>query len=251
MSGHSKWATIRRKKERVDAARGRIFTKLIRELTVAARAGGGDPTANIRLRGAIQAAKDANMPQANIDKAVKRGTGELPGVSYEEGTLEAYGPGGVALLIEVLTDNRNRTTAEIRHILTKNGGRMGDAGSVAWMFKQQGLITIDKGNVDEEVLMDAALEFGAEDVRAEESFYEVTAKPDAFQTVREGLRAKGVEYLEATLAKVPQNTVTPEEKDAGRILRLIGALEDHDDVQDVFSNFDAPLDLMERLMAEA
>jgi YebC/PmpR family DNA-binding regulatory protein len=251
MSGHSKWATIRRKKEKVDAARGRAFTKLIRELTVAARAGGGDTTSNIRLRSAVQAAKDSNMPQANIDKAIKRGTGELPGVNYEEGTLEAYAPGGVALLIEVLTDNRNRTTSEIRHILTKNGGRMADAGSVAWMFKQQGVITIDKDKVDEETLMDAALEFGAEDVRGEESFFEVTAKPATYESVRAGLRGKGIEYTEATLAKVPQNTVTPEDKDAIRVLKVIGSIEEHDDVQHVFSNFDAPLELMERLMSQA
>ncbi len=251
MSGHSKWATIRRKKERVDAARGRIFTKLIRELTVAARAGGGDPVSNIRLRTAIQAAKDANMPQANIDKAIKRGTGELPGVNYEEGTLEAYAPGGIALLIEILTDNRNRTTSEVRHILTKNGGRMADAGSVAWMFKQRGVITIDKGKVDEETVMDAALEFGADDVGGEASFFEVTTTTAAFEGVRDGLREKGIDYAEAQLVKVPQNTVTLEEKDAGKVVRIIGALEEHDDVQDVFSNFDAPLDLMERLMSEA
>ncbi len=250
MSGHSKWATIKRKKEKVDAARGRVFTKLIRELTVAARSGGGDPVSNIRLRTAIQAAKDSNMPQSNIEKAIKRGTGELPGVHYEEGTLEAYAPGGVALLIEVLTDNKNRTVSEVRHILTKNGGRMADAGSVSWMFKPQGLITIEKGKVDEDTVMNAALELGAEDIGGEESFFEIATAPAVFETVREGLRERGIEYTEATLAKVPQNTVTPEEKDAGRVLRIIGLIEEHDDVQDVFSNFDAPLDLMERLMSE-
>ncbi len=251
MSGHSKWATIRRKKEKVDAARGRIFTKLIRELTVAAKSGGGDLVSNIRLRTAVQAAKDANMPQANIDKAIKRGTGELPGVNYEEGTLEAYAPGGVALLIEVLTDNKNRTTSDVRHILTKNGGRMGEAGSVAWMFKQQGVITIEKDKVDEETVMDAALELGAEDVRGEASFFEVTVTPATFEAVRDGFREKGIEYAEAQLAKVPRNTVTPEEKDAAKVLKIIGAIEEHDDIQNVFSNFDAPLELMERLMSES
>lgn len=251
MSGHSKWNTIRRKKEKVDAQRGKVFTKVIRELTVAAREGGGDPQSNIRLRTAVQAAKDANMPQANIDKAIKRGTGELPGVNYEEGTLEAYAPGGVALLIEVLTDNRNRTTSEVRHILTRNSGRMADAGSVAWMFKQKGLITIDKDKADEETVMDAALEFGADDIGGEESYFEVTTVPTAFEAVRSGLREKGIEYAEATLAKVPQTTVTPEEKDAARVLKIIDALEEHDDVQHVFSNFDAPLELMERLMSES
>ena len=228
MSGHSKWATIRRKKEKVDAA----------------RAGGGDPGTNIRLRSAIQAAKDANMPQANIDKAVKRGTGELPGVNYEEGTLEGYAPGGVALLIEVLTDNRNRTTAEIRHILTKHGGRLGEAGCVAWMFEQRGLLTVEASALDEETLMDAALEFGADDIRTEDTFFEVQTRPDTFHAVREGLVGKGIEVQQATLAKVPQNTVTPEEKDAARVLKIIDAIEDHDDVQHVFSNFDAPLDMM-------
>ncbi|MCK4546517.1 MAG: YebC/PmpR family DNA-binding transcriptional regulator [Candidatus Eisenbacteria sp.] len=249
MSGHSKWNTIRRKKEKLDTQRGKIFTKLIRELTVAAREGGGDINSNVRLRSAVQIAKDSNMPQANIDKAIKKGTGELPGVDYEEAIYEGYGPGGVALLIEVLTDNRNRTTAELRHVLTKNGGRLGEAGCVAWMFEQRGLLTVDKDKVDEETLMDTVLDLGADDVRTEESFYEVSSAPEFFETIRNGLKEKGIDYAEATLAKVPQNTVTPENKEAGRLLKLIGVIEEHDDVQHVFSNFDAPLELMERLMS--
>lgn len=251
MSGHSKWNTIRRKKEKVDAQRGRVFTKVIRELTVAARWGGGDVNSNPRLRNAVQLAKDVNMPQANIEKAIKKGTGELPGVSYEEAMYEGYGPGGVALLVEALTDNRNRTTSDIRHIMTKHNGRLGEVGCVAWMFDSKGLITVDREKADEDQLMDLALEYGADDVKAEEGYYEITSAPDAFERIREALRERGIEYTEATQAKIPQNTVTPEEKDAGRVLRLIEALEEHDDVQHVYSNFDASLDLMERLMSEA
>jgi YebC/PmpR family DNA-binding regulatory protein len=245
VSGHSKWATIRRKKEKVDAARGRVFTRLIRELQIAAREGGSDETSNARLRTAIAAAKASNMPAANIEKAIKRGTGELPGVTYEQVSYECYGPGGVALLIEVTTDNRNRTVSEIRHILTKRNGSMGETGSVNWMFERKGTIAISKEGVDEDELMMAALEAGADDVVAEDSEYTVYTTPESLEDVREALE-KNYQIQSAESSMIPQSTVKVEGGNASMLLNLLEDLEEHDDVQHVYANFDIDDALLER-----
>ena len=250
MSGHSKWSTIKRKKGKADAQRGRLFTKLIREITVAAKDGGGDPNANPRLRTAIDSAKAANMPTANIDKAVKRGTGELPGVSYEEYAYEGYGPQGVAIMVETLTDNKNRTTSEIRHILSKHGGHLGEVGCVSWMFHQQGSIIVDRGRVEEDEVMSLALEAGAEDVRDEQDFFEVVTAPSDLDRVKRAFDKKGVAYSSAQLTRNPQTYVKVEGKHATQILRIMDALEDHDDVQKVYANFDVPDEVMEELTRE-
>jgi YebC/PmpR family DNA-binding regulatory protein len=250
MSGHSKWASIKHKKGKLDAQRGRTFTKLIREITVAARAGGGDPEKNPRLRTAIAAGKAANMPADNIKKAVQKGTGELPGVTYDELTYEAYGPGGVAMLIQVMTDNKNRSVAEIRHLLAKHNGNMGEAGSVGWMFEKQGFIQIDSEGIDEDSLMELALEAGATDVKREESTYDVYTEAANLDTVREAVAQKGIEISSAELAMIPQNTINLDEKQAGQMLKLMEALEDHDDVQKVYANFDIDDALIEKLSAE-
>ncbi len=250
MSGHSKWSTIKRKKGKVDQERGKLFTKLIRELVVAARAGGGDPEANPRLRTAIENARANNMPQANIDKAIRRGTGELPGVHYEEHTLEGYGPQGVAILLEALTDNKNRTTSEIRHILSKHGGHLGEVGCVSWMFDLKGSIVVDKEKITEDELMAAALEAGAEDVRDENMYYEVVTAPADLEKVKQVLKERNIEFSSAQLTRNPQTVIRLEGKHAEQILRLMDALEDHDDVQKVYANFDVPDEIMEKMGKE-
>lgn len=248
MSGHSKWSTIKRKKGKADAERGKIFTKLIKEITIASRDGGGDPAGNPRLRTAIANAKAENMPAANIERAIKKGTGELPGMSYEEHFYEGYGPGGVALLVQVLTDNKNRTTSEIRHLMAKHGGSLGEAGCVAWMFGTKGLLTVERSAVSEEKLIDIVLEAGAEDVDTfAEDAYEVYVPVSEFDAVHKALEKASIAVRSAELSRVPSTNVTLEEKDAEPFLRLLELLEDHDDVQKVFSNFDIPDALMEKL----
>ena len=248
MSGHSKWSTIKHKKAATDAKRGKIFTKLIKEITVAARLGGGDPSANPRLRAAIDAAKGQNMPKSNIERAVKKGTGELEGVSYEEITYEGYGPGGVAVLVETITDNRQRTVAEVRHLLSKRGGNMGEPGSVSWVFEKKGLVVIEKDKVDEETLMDVALEAGADDIRDEGSEWEVETSPEDLPSVRDAIKEAGIEIISAEVSMVPSNTVKLEdEKQAKQMLLLMEALEENDDVQNVYANFDIPEEILEKV----
>jgi YebC/PmpR family DNA-binding regulatory protein len=249
MSGHSKWSTIKHKKGAADARRGKIFTKLIKEITVAARTGGGDPAGNPRLRSAIAAAKTENMPKDNIDRAIKKGTGELPGVSYEEATFEGYGPGGVAILVEILTDNRKRTVADIRHIFSKNAGNLGEAGCVGWMFDKKGLMLFDKQSVDEEKLINAALEAGALDVQESEKEFEVTTEPAEFEQVKKKIEEGGLRASYAEITMVPQSTVRLTGKEAQQMLRLMESLEDSEDVQHVFANFDIPDEEMEKLSA--
>ncbi len=248
MSGHSKWSTIKHKKAATDAKRGKIFTKLIKEITVAARLGGGDPSANPRLRAAIDAAKGQNMPKSNIERAVKKGTGELEGVSYEEITYEGYGPGGVAVLVETITDNRQRTVADVRHLLSKRGGNMGEPGSVSWVFEKKGLVVIEKDKVDEETLMDVALEAGADDIRDEGSEWEVETSPETLPAVRDAIKEAGIEIISAEVSMVPSNTVKLEdEKQAKQMLLLMEALEENDDVQNVYANFDIPEEILEKV----
>jgi YebC/PmpR family DNA-binding regulatory protein len=248
MSGHSKWSTIKRKKEKTDQARGKLFGKLIREITVSARQSGGDVNSNARLRTAVQVAKGYNMPAENIERAIKKGTGELPGVTYDEICYEGYGPHGVAIMAEVVTDNRNRTTSEIRHIFSKHGGNLGEVGCVSWMFDLKGLITVEKNAADEEKLMSAALDAGAEDVNDESvEYYEITAEPGKLEAVRDRLKDSGISLVAAELARLPQSTIPLAEKEAEQVLKLMEALEEHDDVQKVFSNFDIPDEIMARL----
>jgi YebC/PmpR family DNA-binding regulatory protein len=248
MSGHSKWSTIKRKKGAIDAKRGQIFTRLIKEITVAARSGGGDPEGNSRLRAAINTAKTENMPKENIARAIKKGTGEIAGEVYEEILYEGYGPGGVAVLVDCMTDNRNRTVADIRHYFAKSGGNLGEFGCVSWMFDKKGLIQIDKSLIAEEKLMDMALEAGAEDVVEEETEYQVLTSPEDFDTVRTALEEAGLTFLEASITRIPQNTVeVTDEKNARSLMKLLENLEDHDDVQNVNANFDIDDDLMEQI----
>ncbi len=248
MSGHSKWSTIKRKKGAVDAKRGKIFTRLIKEITVAARMGGGDADGNPRLRSAIATAKSENMPKDNIDRAIKKGTGELEGAIYEEITYEGYGPGGVAVLVDCMTDNKNRTVADVRHAFSKSGGNLGESGCVSYMFDKRGSLLVDKKDIDEEKLIDIVLEAGADDVVEEENEFQVLTSPDDFNTVREALETESVTLIEATLAMIPQNVVeVADEKPARRLLKLMETLEDHDDVQNVYANFDIPDELMESL----
>ena len=249
MSGHSKWSTIKHKKGAADARRGKIFTKIIKEITVAARMGGGDAGGNPRLRSAIQAAKTENMPKENIERAIKKGTGELPGVSYEEATFEGYGPGGVAVLVEILSDNRKRTVADIRHIFSKSGGNLGEAGCVSWMFDKKGLIVFEKNKVDEEKLMDLALEAGAQDVRETDKEFEVIADPADFERVKKQLEEAKLTPTYAEVGMIPQSTVRLNGKEAQQMLRLIESLEDSEDVQHVYANFDIPDEEMEQLSA--
>ncbi|MBL03267.1 uncharacterized protein METZ01_LOCUS124739 [marine metagenome] len=237
MSGHSKWSSIKHKKGAADAKRGKIFTRIIKELTVAARVGGGDPDSNPRLRTVVADAKAANMPADNIKRAIRRGTGEEPGVSYEEATYEGYGPGGAALMLETLTDNKNRTVSEIRHLLSKYGGNLGETNSVAWMFTKQGYILIEKSKVDEDGLMGVALDTGADDVRDDQDNWEVLTSPEDFHRVLDAVKGLGVETLMAEVAMLPQNYINLEGKAAQQMLKLMGLLEDHDDVQHVWSNF--------------
>jgi YebC/PmpR family DNA-binding regulatory protein len=249
MSGHSKWSTIKHKKGKEDARRGKIFTKLIKEITIAARMGGGDPNGNPRLRSAILAAKAENMPKENIERAIKKGTGELPGVSYEEATFEGYGPGGVAVLVEILSDNRKRTVADIRHIFSKNAGNLGEAGCVSWMFDKKGLIVFEKDKVDEEKLMDLALEAGAQDVQETDKEYEVITEPADFERLKKQLDEAKLTPTYAEISMVPQSTVRLTGKEAQQMLRLMESLEDSEDVQHVYANFDIPDEELEQLSA--
>jgi YebC/PmpR family DNA-binding regulatory protein len=239
MSGHSKWHSIKHKKARVDAAKGKIFTRLIKELTIAARIGGGDADMNPRLRTAIQAAKASNMPAKNIDNAIKKGTGELPGVIYEEVIYEGYGPGGVALYISAMTDNKNRTVAEIRYLLNKNGGNLGESGCVAWMFEKKGYIKVEKANFDEEEIFLISVDAGAEDMRTDdEDYYEIYSEYEQLESVRASLEAKNVIVSAAEMTMIPQNTVKLEDKTAEQMLKLMDTLYDHDDIQEVYANFE-------------
>ena len=238
MSGHSKWASIKHKKGAADAKRGKLFTRIIKELTVAARDGGGDPDMNPRLRTVIADAKAGNMPAENIKRAIRRGTGEEPGVTYEEVSYEAYGPGGAALLIEVMTDNTNRTVGEIRHLLSKHGGNLGTTNSVAWMFEKQGYIVVEQGAVDEETLMTAAIDAGADDFREDDDNWEIVSSLEAFEDVRAAVSAAGVTPAVAEVAMLPKNVVKLEGKTAQQMIKLMDLIEDQDDVQHVWSNVD-------------
>ncbi len=238
MSGHSKWATIKHKKGAADARRGKVFTKLIKEITVAARIGGGDIDSNPRLRTAVAAAKAENMPADNIKRAIQKGTGELPGATYEEAAFEGYGPSGVALIVEVATDNRNRTISELRHIFTKNGGNLGEHGCVAWMFNKKGYIAVPKDKADEDTLLTLATDAGAEDMRDDGSQWEVITPPEVFHQVSEKLKAAGITPTSAEVAMVPQSNVKLTGKSAQQMVRLMEELEDHEDVQHVHANFE-------------
>jgi YebC/PmpR family DNA-binding regulatory protein len=238
MSGHSKWSSIKHKKAAVDARRGKTFTKAIRELTSAAKAGGGSPEANPRLRTAITAARSVNMPADTIQRAIKKGTGELPGEVYEEITYEGYGAGGVAVLVDVLTDNRNRTVAEIRHLFTRHGGNLGETGCVAWMFDRTGLLTVDVTQIDEDTLLELVLEAGGDDVRVEGDTYEIRTAPEVFEDVRTVLEQRGLSLGLAEITLLPQSTVPVEGKPAEQVIRLMEALDDHDDVRKAYANFD-------------
>jgi YebC/PmpR family DNA-binding regulatory protein len=240
MSGHSKWHSIKHKKAAADAKRGKLFTKIIRELSVSARAGGGDPESNSRLRKAIADAKAVNMPADNIKRAILKGTGQLEGSSYEEIAYEGYGPGGVAIYVEALSDNKNRTVSELRHIFTKNGGRIGESGCVAWMFKRKGYIVIDKSKAAEDTLLDIVLASGAEDLRDDGSNWEIVTPPDTYDGVVEAIKQNGIDIDTSNLGYIPQNYVRLEGKQAQQLLRLMEELEDHDDVQHVWANFDIP-----------
>lgn len=248
MSGHSKWSTIKHKKAAQDAKRGKAFTKVIKEITVAARIGGGDFAANPRLRTAVAAAKAENMPKDNIERAIKKGTGELEGVNYEEVTYEGYGPGGVAILIETITDNRQRTVADIRHLFSKKGGNLGEPGSVAWIFEKKGLILIEKDKTDEDTIMTAALEANADDIQEQESEWEVYTAPEVLGEIKSVMESRNIPLLSAEVTMLPGNTIKiDDEKTANQLLVLMEALEDMDDVQNVFANFDIPDELLERL----
>lgn len=249
MSGHSKWSTIKYKKGATDAKRGKIFSKIIKEITVAARIGGGDPDANPRLRTVIAKAKENNMPLDNIKRAIQKGTGELPGVSYEEILYEGYGPGGVAVLVEVLTDNKNRVVSEIRHTFSKHNGNLGENGCVAWMFQTRGLIAVEAGKVGEERLMEVALEAGAEDVQEEGDTFEIISDPADFEGVKKALEDAGIPFSLAEVTKIPQSTVRLEGKEAERMLKLMSVLEDNDDVNAVHANFDIDDEIIERIGA--
>jgi YebC/PmpR family DNA-binding regulatory protein len=247
MSGHSKWATIKHKKALVDARRGKAFTKLIRELTSAARLGGGDAETNPRLRTAVAAAKMANMPADTIQRAIKKGTGELPGEVYEEVTYEGYGSGGVAILVDTLTDNKNRTVAEIRHLFSKHGGGLGETGCVAWMFDRKGLITLSATQIDEDALLEIVLEAGGDDVRLSDEGYEIVCAADIFEDVKSLLEAQELTLDVAEITMIPQNTVPLEGKHAEQVLRLMEALDDQDDVRKAHANFDIPDEIMAKL----
>ncbi len=238
MSGHSKWHTIKHKKGAADARRGKVFTRIIKELTVAARNGGGDPSANPRLRTIIAEAKSVNMPADNIKKAIQRGTGELPGVSYEELTYEGYGPGGAALIVEVLTDNKNRTVGEIRHTFSKHGGNLGESNSVAWLFSKKGYVVVDKSAADEEQLLNAVLEAGGDDLRDDGDTWEIICDPAAFEAVRDAVKTLGIEPASAEVAMLPQNYIKLEGKEASQMVRLMEALDEHEDVKHVWTNAD-------------
>ncbi|UCD14962.1 MAG: YebC/PmpR family DNA-binding transcriptional regulator [Candidatus Omnitrophota bacterium] len=250
MSGHSKWASIKHKKGAADAKRGRLFTKLIREITVAAREGGGNPDINAMLRTAIGRAKNANMPQDNIEKAIKKGTGELPGVSYESCIFEGYGPGGVAIMVEALTDNKNRASAEIRNIFSKKGGNMAGSGSVGWLFTAKGYILVDKSQVEEEELFSVSVDAGAEDIKTSDKNYEIYCDPKDFENVKNALSEKGIKWESAELTKLPNSTLKVTGNQAKGVLALVESLEEHDDVQVVYSNFDIPDEILEEIAEE-
>ncbi|NIM20755.1 MAG: YebC/PmpR family DNA-binding transcriptional regulator [Candidatus Latescibacteria bacterium] len=246
MAGHSKWAQIKRKKQKTDIARGKLFTRLIREITVAARQGGGDPMANARLRLAIQTAKDNNMPQDNIQRAIKKGTGEIEGVHFEEITYEGYGPKGVALLIETLTDNKNRTTSEVRHVLSKHNGNLGESGCVAWLFETKGVVWVSRKQVDEETLFEVAIEAGAEDVKEDEDGFQVMTSQSNFEAVCKSLRDSHVPYQNAEIQKIPKSIIKVEGDPAKQVLKIMESLEELDDVQRVSANFDIPDEILQQ-----
>ncbi len=249
MSGHSKWATTKHKKAAADSKRGKAFTKLIKEITVAARMGGGDQDGNPRLRLAVQKSKEQNMPADNIKRAIMKGTGELPGVSYEEILYEAYGPGGTAMLVEIMTDNKNRTVAEIRHVFSKHGGNLGEAGCVAWMFHKTGYILVEKSKADEDTLMSLALDAGADDMKSDDpEQYEIFTAPGELERVKKALEAKAVPLALAEVTQIPQTYVKLEGKEAEQMLKLMEALDDHDDVQKVHANFDIAQEVMEKVL---
>lgn len=245
MSGHSKWATIKHKKAKTDAARGKVFTKILKEITTAAKIGGGDPAGNARLRLAVDKAKESNMPSVNVERAIKKGTGELEGVSYEEITYEGYGPSGTAILVEVMTDNATRTVSELRNIFSKNGGNLGSAGCVAWIFNKKGIISFDKNGIDADTLSMEAIEAGAEDIDDSESNLDIVTTPDNFEKVRDALKEKKFIPINAEISMIPSNKVKIEDKEmADKILKLMSLIEDNDDVQNVHSNFDIPESLI-------
>jgi YebC/PmpR family DNA-binding regulatory protein len=249
VSGHSKWAQIKHKKASTDAKRGKVFTKIVKEISIAARLGGGDPTGNPRLRTAIDKAKEVNMPGENIKRAIMKGTGELPGVSYEETFYEGYGPGGVAILLEVLTDNKNRTTPEIRHIMTKNSGGLGEVGCVSWMFEKKGYILVEKAKTDEYTLMSIALDAGAEDMKNDprEDNFEIVTAPENLGRVKVAIEESGIPMALAEVTMLPKNYATIDERQADQMIRLIEALEDHEDVQNVYTNFDVPDEVIDKV----
>lgn len=238
MSGHSKWSSIKHKKAAVDAKRGRAFTRITKEITVAARAGGGDPASNPRLRTAVQSAKAVNMPHDNIQRAIKKGTGELPGVCYEEHTYEGYGAAGVAVMADALTDNKNRTVAELRKIFSKNGGNMGEAGCVSWMFHQKGLILVDSNKADEEKLMSIVIDAGAEDMKTEDNVFEIVTAVEDFENVKDALAKNNIECSMAEITKIPETSLNVGGKQAEQVMKLMEELDDHDDIQKVYANFD-------------
>jgi YebC/PmpR family DNA-binding regulatory protein len=246
MSGHSKWSTIKHKKGAADAKRGKVFTRIIKEMTIAARLGGGDPEGNPRLRAAVAEAKANNMPKDNMERAIKRGTGELEGAAYEEVTYEGYGPGGVAIIVEALTDNGNRTTPEIRHTFEKNGGNLGTPGSVKFQFERKGYFAVEKSVTDEDKLMEIAIEAGADDLQSDDAeVFEITTSPESFEAVRQALESNKIPTVEAKLGMIPANYVTLDENKSRQVMKLLEALDDHEDVQNVWSNVDIPAEMME------
>ncbi|MDD4980536.1 MAG: YebC/PmpR family DNA-binding transcriptional regulator [Candidatus Omnitrophica bacterium] len=249
MSGHSKWKTNKGKKMAADAKKGAAYTKLIKEITMVAREGGGNPDTNIRLRTAMARAKEANMPSDNVKMAVKRGTGEVPGIVYENVTYEAYGPGGVAIMIEAFTDNKNRTTAELRNIMSKKNGNLAGAGAVSWMFTKKGYLLIERSQAEEEALMTIALDAGAEDFKSDDKNYEITTSVQDFEKVKQAIESKGIKWQDAELTMIPSSTIKLTGGDAKQLLALIDALEEHDDVQQVYANFDIPDEIMEQIAA--
>ena len=250
MSGHSKWAKIKHKKGAEDAKRGALFTKLSKEITAAAKEGGGSVDTNFRLRAAMARAREYNMPQSNVENAIKKGTGEIPGIVFENVVFDAYGPGGVAMLIEGLTDNKNRTTAEVRNLLNKKGGSMAGAGSTAWMFTKKGVFTVEKSKSSEDAVMEAALEAGADDIKTEEDTFDVFCDPVVFETVKNALAAKKIEIASAEVTMVPNSTVKVQGNDARNILGLLEALEEHEDIQNVHANFDISDEEIAKIAAE-
>ncbi|MEO0093307.1 MAG: YebC/PmpR family DNA-binding transcriptional regulator [candidate division WOR-3 bacterium] len=250
MSGHSKWAQIKHKKAKADVQKGKIFSKLIREITTAARLGGGDPEANPRLRTAIESARAVNMPMENIERAIKKGTGELPGVTYEEVEYEGYGPGGVAMIVRALTDNKNRTTADVRHLFEKYGGNLGSTGCVAWQFHPKGIITIAKDKTDEDKILTLALEAGADDVKSEGDTFQIVTPVENYEVVKRRLKEENIEWQNAELTRIPQTTIPLDEKNAEKVLRLYEALEELDEVSQIYANFDIADDLMEKISAK-